>query len=163
MNYLALMKLLYLIDREALIRFGRPLTGDKVVAMKHGPVLSRIYGLVSHKKQHLPTSDWHKFIPRPGAYVYTVKFAGVPETSELSQAEVALIDEIYARHRHKTEWELTDLTHTLPEWSNPKGSASPIPFEKILRAVGVSTARLRGIAEAAEADWQMDQLLASVR
>src|SRR5260221_5786815 len=36
-NYLALMKLLYLIDREALIRFGKPITGDKVVAMKHGP------------------------------------------------------------------------------------------------------------------------------
>src|SRR2546425_12624302 len=68
MNYLALMKLLYLIDREALIRFGRPITGDKVVAMKHGPVLSRIYDLVSQKNQGAPESDWHKFIPRPDPY-----------------------------------------------------------------------------------------------
>lgn len=163
MNYFALMKLLYLVDREALIRFGKPITGDKVVAMKHGPVLSRIYDLVSHKKQRLPTSDWHKFIPRPGAYVYTVKFAGVPETSELSQAEVALVDEIYTRHHAKTEWELTHFTHTLPEWSDPKGTSIPIPFEKILRGAGVSAAQMRGITEAADADWQMDQLLASVR
>jgi uncharacterized phage-associated protein len=50
MNYLALMKLLYLVDREALFHLGRPITGDKVVAMKHGPVLSRIFDLVSKKK-----------------------------------------------------------------------------------------------------------------
>jgi hypothetical protein len=56
-----------------------------------------------------------RFIPRPSAYIHTVKFAGVPETSELSQAEVALIDGIYTCHRDKTEWELTDFTHTLPE------------------------------------------------
>lgn len=51
MNYMALMKLLYLVDREALLRFGRPVTGDQVVAMKHGPVLSRVFDLVSQKKQ----------------------------------------------------------------------------------------------------------------
>src|SRR5437588_5912910 len=109
MNYLALMKLLYLIDREALIRFGKPITGDKVVAMKHGPVLSRIYDLVAHKKQQLPTSEWHQFIPRPSAYVCTVKFAGVPSLSALSEAQVALIDEIFAAHRGKSEWELVEL------------------------------------------------------
>src|SRR5438094_5768402 len=65
MNYLALMKLLYLVDREALIRFGRPVTGDRVVSMKHGPVLSRIYDLIAQKKQGLPPGEWHQFIPRP--------------------------------------------------------------------------------------------------
>lgn len=163
MNYLALMKLLYLVDREALVHLGRPITGDKVVAMKHGPVLSHIFDLVSQKKRRLPTSDWHKFIPRPSAYVYTLRFAGVPDLSELSEAEEAIIDEVYARHRKKTEWELAEFTHTLPEWSDPKETSVPIPFEKILRAAGASNSRIRGIAEAADADWQMEQLLASVR
>lgn len=88
---------------------------------------------------------------------------GVPETSELSQAEVALIDETYARHRKKSEWELTDFTHTLPEWRDPKRTSTPIPFEKILRAAGATSSRIRGVAEAADADWQMDQLLATAR
>src|SRR5258708_26416900 len=78
MNYMALMKLLYLTDREALLRFGRPITGDKVVAMKHGPVLSRVYDLVAHKRVALQ-SEWHKFIPRPARDVYTVRFAGLPD------------------------------------------------------------------------------------
>jgi hypothetical protein len=80
MNYMALLKLLYLIDREALLRWGKTITGDKIVAMKHGPVLSRIFDLISQKKQGLPKSTWHNLIPRPSPYVYTVRFSGVPDS-----------------------------------------------------------------------------------
>ncbi len=163
MNYLALMKLLYLIDREALLRFGRPVTGDWVVAMRHGPVLSRIYDLVSHKKQDLSPSEWHKFIPRPNWYVYTVKFSGVPDTSELSQAEVALIDELFAKFQSLDEWALVDYTHKLPEWRDPGDSAVPIRFEQILKAANVSQATIEAIAEEAEADRAMEAALAKVR
>lgn len=163
MNYLALMKLLYLIDREALVRFGRPVTGDNLVAMKHGPVLSRVYDLISHKKQELPQSEWHKFISRPSAYVYTVKFGGVPDTSELSQAEVALIDEIFATYRGWDEWSLVALTHTLPEWQDPQNSSVPIPFEEILKAVKKSGEDIKAIAEQAEADLFMESALAKTQ
>ena len=163
MNYLALMKLLYLIDREALCRFGRPVTGDKIVAMKHGPVLSRVYDLVSHKKQELPQSEWHKFISRPNAYVYTVKFGGVPDTSELSQAELALVDEIFAKFRGWDEWSLVDYTHSLPEWRDPKGTSVPIPFEEILKAEKKTRGDIKAITEEAEADSFMESALASVR
>ena len=161
MNYLALMKLLYLADRQALIRFGKSITGDRVVAMKHGPVLSRIYDLVSRKKQHLPASEWHNFIPRPSAYVCTVRFAGVPDTSALSEAEVAVIDEVFAAHRGKSEWELVEFTHHLPEWHDPKNSSAPIPFEDILKAAKVSTAEIEAIASEAGADLFMEAALAS--
>ena len=42
-NLMALIKLLYLADREALLETGYPITGDQMVSMPHGPVLSRIY------------------------------------------------------------------------------------------------------------------------
>jgi hypothetical protein len=35
-------KLLYLADRESLKKTGRPITGDRVVAMEHGPVLRSV-------------------------------------------------------------------------------------------------------------------------
>lgn len=163
MNYLALMKLLYLVDREALIRFGKPITGDRVVAMKHGPVLSRVYDLVSQKKQELPASEWHKFIPRPARYLYTVGFSGVPETTALSEAEIALIDEVFAQHRKKSEWELVEFTHNLPEWHDPKDTSVPIPFEEILRGAKVPRPQIEAIAEEAAADLFMEDALASVR
>lgn len=163
MNYLALMKLLYLVDREALLRFGRPVTGDRVVAMKHGPVLSRVYDLVSQKKQELPQSEWHQFIPRPNSYNYTVKFGGVPDISELSQAEVALIDEVFARFCEMKEWELVEYTHQLPEWKDPQTTSVPIPFEEILQGAHVPQATIEAIAADAEADRCMDAVLAKAR
>ena len=162
MNYLALMKLLYLIDRAALLRFGQPITGDKIVAMKHGPVLSRIYDRVSQKKQHLPESYWHSFIPRPNAYVFTVKFSGVPDISALSEAEVALIDEVFSKHRDKSEWELVEFTHRLPEWRDPATTSVPIPYEDILKAGGAKKATIEAIADEAAADSFMDALLGKV-
>ena len=38
-----LMKLMYLAERLSLQRYGEPLTGDRLVSMGHGPVLSRTY------------------------------------------------------------------------------------------------------------------------
>ena len=163
MNYLALMKLLYLADREALLRFGKPITGDRVVAMRHGPVLSRVYDLVSQKKQEAPESEWHKFIPRPARYVYTVRFAGLPDTSCLSEVEMALIDETFAKYRDKDEWALVNVTHSLPEWSDPQGTSKPISFEEILRAAGASREEIEAIADNAAADFYMDSILARGR
>lgn len=159
MNYLALMKLLYLVDREALVRFGKPVTGDRVVAMKHGPVLSRVYDLISQKKQELPKSEWHQFIPRPNSYVFTVKFSGVAETAELSQAEVALIDEIYTKFRGMDEWALVNFTHQLPEWRDPSATSMPISFEEILKAANVPQETIDAIASEADADRSMEALL----
>jgi uncharacterized phage-associated protein len=164
MNYLALMKLLYLVDREALLRFGKPITGDRVVAMPKGLVLSRVLDLVSHKKQNAPQSKWHKFIPRPLPYIYTVRFSGTPETSALSEAEVGVIDDIFAKFRKMDEWRLVHHHHKeLPEWKDPKGSSVPVPYEDILRAGGVSRKAIAAIAEEAAADKFMDDALASVR
>ena len=162
MNYMALIKLLYLIDREALLRFGSPITGDDVVAMKRGPVLSRIFDLVSQKKQHLPRSAWHNVIPRPAPYVYTVRYSGVPEAGALSEAELSLIDEIYARHRQLSEEDLVELTHELPEWSDPGKTSRPIAYEEILRAGKRTPEQIKAVRREAAADSFLDDALASV-
>ena len=43
MSRLRLLKLLYFADRELLVAKVRTITGDSVVAMKYGPVLSQTY------------------------------------------------------------------------------------------------------------------------
>lgn len=162
MNYMALIKLLYLVDRESLLRFGRPVTGDAVVAMKQGPVLSAIFDRVSQKKQHLPISAWHNFIPRPAPYVYTVRFSGTPDVGAFSEAEVALIDEVFAKYRNFSEDDLVELTHQLPEWRDPGKTSKPIPFEAILRAGKIGEADIKAIRREAAADDFLDRALAAV-
>jgi uncharacterized phage-associated protein len=43
MPSLRLLKLLCLSDHAALLEYGHPITGDRYVAMKLGPVLSTVY------------------------------------------------------------------------------------------------------------------------
>ena len=40
MEYVRLLKLLYIADREMMAEAGAPITGDRAVAMDHGPVLA---------------------------------------------------------------------------------------------------------------------------
>ena len=46
MNYMRLLKVLYLAEREILADSGKPLTGSRVVAMPRGPVLEDLFQLI---------------------------------------------------------------------------------------------------------------------
>jgi uncharacterized phage-associated protein len=127
------MKLLYLADREAILRWGSPVTTDCFVAMNHGPVLSRIYTLVSEGDDpRKEPSVWSAAITRLQDWDVALKDAIDPR--QLSKAESGLLDEIFQEHGLKTQWDLADLTRGLPEWRDPKGSAVPFRVQDILAA-----------------------------
>ena len=127
MSYLKLIKLLYMLDREALLRWGRPVTTDRYVSMDNGPVVSRIYDLA-------PGTDptWRHYISAPQEY--EVALICEPETKELSRAEEELIEGIFASFGKLNRWDLVRISHDLPEWLDPNGSAIPIEYRDILRA-----------------------------
>jgi uncharacterized phage-associated protein len=132
MSYLKLVKMLYFLDREALLRWGRPVTTDRYVSMDNGPVVSRIYDLIREEPAPGADSIWRHFISAPEGW--EVSLLAEPEPSELSRAEEALIEEIYAAYGKMTRWDLVRMSHELPEWQDPKGSAIPIQYSDILRA-----------------------------
>src|SRR5579864_4403328 len=68
MSYVKLVKLLYLADREALIRWGRPITTDHYVSMDEGPVVARIYDLIRNEPSPNSVKIWGKFISGPVDY-----------------------------------------------------------------------------------------------
>ena len=132
MSYVKLIKLLYLADREARIRWGRPITTDRYVSMDNGPVVSRIYDLI--RDEPLPNSFriWRKFISDPENY--EVRLLGDPGSGELSRPEQELIDEVFAQHGRQNRWRVVDYTRSLPEWTYPDGGALPIEYRDILKA-----------------------------
>jgi len=42
-NFFLALKMLYVADKDALIQWGKPITGDDFVSMDKGPVLSKTY------------------------------------------------------------------------------------------------------------------------
>src|SRR6476646_8800293 len=49
-NYLKLLKLLYMADRIALQRIEQSISGDQYCSMDFGPVLSRVYDAIKGKR-----------------------------------------------------------------------------------------------------------------
>lgn len=135
MNYMKLIKLLYLADRQSLLARGLLISGDRLVAMKRGPVLSRVLNLI--KKG---TADdghaWSQYISAPQDYEVRVQPTADCSGSELSPFETSILDRVFADFGHLTPWELVDRLHerdSFPEWRDPGDSAFDIHPEAILR------------------------------
>jgi len=138
MNVLSLIKILYLADRKSLILRGRPITGDRMVSMPHGPVLSRIYDEIKWGEQEgSRTRPWYEYLTERQPHDLSLKVAR-PTTDELSDFERGILEEMYRSYGHLSPWDLRRITHQLPEYQDPQGSSLPINPETILRQAGWS-------------------------
>ena len=158
MNYMVLIKLLYLADRQSLIETGVPITGDRMVSMPNGPVLSRVLDHISMGEPIAPVEPivWYEYVSEPTKYEVTAKKA--PETDELSRYELGVLEGVLARFGEMSIWALRDWTHTLPEWDDPNGSSKAIEPDTILRLSGRSDTEIREMTEMAEELWFMNNL-----
>jgi uncharacterized phage-associated protein len=133
MSFLRLLKLLYIADRESIRDTGRPITGDRVLAMKHGPVLTGVYDLI--RGQHVRAPRWAHHIDTEG---YLAVLRHDPGVGELSRGDIARLEELARRFDDWDDWRLVELTHQFPEWleNQPGDAAKPISHQDIVKAVG---------------------------
>ena len=137
LEYISILKLLYIADRESFAERGAPITGDLPVAMKNGPVLSAVYSLINREReQDLPL--WLKYLHRED---YDLEAKGDPGTDLLSRYEARKLTEVAQRYATLSWRDLVRVTHEFEEWkSNRPGEEGvqvvAIPIDHILRAVG---------------------------
>jgi uncharacterized phage-associated protein len=156
-NVMKLIKLLYWVERTALIRWGRPVTFDYYFSLKDGPVLSITLDNINSEPNPEEPSYWSQYIgERAGHDVALIAPAPV---DQLSPAEVALIDEVFRTYGHMDQWELSRLSHRLPEYAHPGRSNRPIAIEDILRGEGLPDDEVADILEGLEAEATAERLL----
>lgn len=136
MNYMRLLKLLYIAERELLAEHAHPLTGDQVMAMERGPVLSRTYELILGHGDG--AAEWAQFVQKEH---YDIHLLNDPGQGQLSKAVLAKLREVTERYQDKDEWDMVEETHKLEEWRKnfpaAGGKASfPIRWEDVLIAQG---------------------------
>jgi len=142
MHYVKLIKILYLVDREALRRWGIPVTTDHHASMDNGPIVSKILDLITEEN---PKPVWSRYISPPlGDYEVKLLSNDVPN-DRLSRAEEKLIDDVYKEYGHKNRWEIIAYMHKLPEWRNPHGTSIPIHYRQILQALGHGEDEIKAI------------------
>jgi uncharacterized phage-associated protein len=141
---LKLLKLMYLADRTSLVESGFTITGDAMVAMDKGPVLSLSYnGLKPQSARPLP------FVTNTGEVHLA---SSPPEDGRLSDYEIGVARRIWAKFGRMTGQQLIAYLHReAPEWkAPPHGSSTTIDPADILRAAGKSEEEIAAVAAEAE-------------
>src|SRR5687768_3211001 len=157
MNVLKLIKLLYLVDRAALIRSGRPVTYDSYVSMTHGPVLSLTLDKINAEPDPGRPDYWHQYIAERQANDISLKQE--TPSDQLSLAHENLIAKVFKKFGHMSQWELRDWCHeNLPEWKDPDGTSIPIAIRDILTAAGIGETEAQSVEDALAAEALFDQI-----
>lgn len=137
-------KLLYLADQYHLFRYGRPITGDRYVAMDLGPVPEGAFQLISRLIEPAEVSDpqrtralerldvYRGFLRR---YSYPVLRARTaPDLDVFSDSEIEALAATLKEFGRKPARALVDLTHEHRAYKRANsgrsaGSSTDLPYE----------------------------------
>lgn len=134
-NILKLIKLIYMADRKFMELYDVPILNDQLVSMPHGPVNSLTYDYASGTEE---APEWSEFLAgRAGHMVGLARALDEQDLDELSRAELRVLNAIWAELGHMDRFQIRDYTHdNCPEWEDPNGSSSPIPYSRVFNFLG---------------------------
>ena len=144
LNVLKTVKLIYLVDRESIGRFGFPVLDEDRYSMPHGPVNSCTYSHINGERD-LSDSGWADFLQDKENHMIALSRPDISEDDldELSDADLECVDAVWKKFGHMSQWQIRDWTHdpkNVPEWEDPEGGSTVIPLRRILQALGVEHA-----------------------
>ena len=152
------LKMLYLADRESLVRWGKTITGDSFVSMPKGPVLSEVYNLFKGVGDFDHQAEWDGcFSEKVNHSIHLLCPASV---DLLSEREMEVLEEARQQVNRFAPWVVSRWLHEVcPEWQDPKGSSMPIEPELILRNAGRTDEEIQLIEESNRTYDQTKRLL----
>ncbi len=110
-------KLLYYADKEHLLTYGRPITGDRYIKMEYGPVPSMAYSLMKHDDR-ASAEDQALFDERIAIDGVKISVAAAPDLRYLSETDIEMLDLVIARYGDMTPATLSTLSHREPAWEH---------------------------------------------
>ncbi len=116
------LKLIFLADRYHLRKYGRLITNDNYVAMKHGPV-------PSVTKDIAESNDYLDEIPKKYSLRYiepvnNLELASAENTDDtvFSESDIEALNFAWDTFGRYDQFQLRDITHSYPEWAKHKKS-----------------------------------------
>jgi uncharacterized phage-associated protein len=112
----SISKVLFHADKAHLSRYGRPISGDRYVAMKHGPVPSATYDILKSLR-----GESMFLVPEPrireslSVEGYSVRALRAADLGVLSQSEIECLTESAHEHGAKSFTQRTAESHG-PAW-----------------------------------------------
>lgn len=125
LSHKKLLKLLYLADRESLFTFGWPITCDKPEALEKGPVLECVYALL----KNADAENRDVFLKFFNVSDNRISLKKNFTFDWLSDNNLDVLRDICEKYGHLTGQELSEFTHTLPEWEGEQ----PMSWNTVLK------------------------------
>jgi uncharacterized phage-associated protein len=139
----SLLKIVYFAEQKHLAKYGRPITGDNIVALAYGPVPSISYDEIKYSKvnpQFFTVND-------------NVVTANVmADLDLLSETDLECITEAINENKNLSFGAIKDKSHDAAyNWTLQNlGSNEVMPYTEIAKAAGASAEMLAYIASTAE-------------
>ena len=115
-----LCKLIFLADRAHVLRYSRPITGDVMTAMQHGPVPSYTKNVLDRFESGIAdseTASLGQYFKLDRNYQYPrYAFVSMADLSSLSKSDLKVLKDVVRDYGEKTFTELRALTHEFSAW-----------------------------------------------
>lgn len=125
-NKMKALKLIYFADRYHIRKYGRLITNDNYLAMKHGPVPSTSKD-IAESNDYLDdeTKAYSlQFIePKDNLVLSSLR---EPDNSVLSDSDLEALRFAWDNFGHYDQFKLRDLTHDYPEWLKRQEALSDV-------------------------------------
>jgi uncharacterized phage-associated protein len=159
-NIMKLVKLMYLLDRLSLDRRHAPVSGGDYLSMRNGPVTSEMLDLINAGRLNGDSDRrWQECVSNRTNH--EVNLEKMPAREHLSDAEVSLLDEIWASHGDKDQWQLADWCHHHCKEGVPvTDGRAPIAVGQAGMALGQSPEQVNRLRQEALELNQLDEIFA---
>lgn len=135
LGFHAILKLLFFADKYHINKFGRPVVGDRYVAMQYGPVASVTYDILKGEmlaiemsgEDPLPFEVRHQGSP----HVYPKR---LPNLDMLSESDIEALDHSFNLYGSMNFQELSRISHNDPAYKNAelRGINTTIRYEDMI-------------------------------
>jgi uncharacterized phage-associated protein len=122
-----LCKIIYFADKEHLLRYGRPITGDRYYALEQGPVPTR--GLNALNAASMCPEDDAEVAKYGKLRGWIFEWNGQPaDLKALSKSDLKVLGDVFGKIGLLPAWRLEQQSHEEPAWKSapPNG---PMDFE----------------------------------
>ena len=109
-----IFKLMYYADKEHLLRYGRPITGDRYVRMEWGPTPSTSYDMAKGKA---PLRQMTLFQSKLAVRGNSMKGLHSPDMRVFSRSDENVLREIVGQYGKLTAAQLSKLSHREAAWT----------------------------------------------
>jgi uncharacterized phage-associated protein len=152
---LKLALLLYFADKEHLVTYGRPVTGDRYIRMEMGPVPSNGYALMKREERALPEHQ-SLFDERLEIRDSVVAAKGNADIRHLSETDLEILDSVVARYGALTATALSSLSQSEVAWQRAERNGD-IDYRLVF-----TTPDSRAVRDLVQQDQELRDALADV-